>query len=192
MILLYGAIKILIGQGVAITIIALLTLVIIMEAMDIFQYNLARGSLMFTHKNAMLSILSALVVLSLSIWVKTTHAEEMKQGKVIGGKAKLPQGYVSQSGLTWMPINDSHKIWADANDYCTNTSINDQSGWRLPTKDELIALYNSGAMKDQGWTLSLTWSSTPGSAGGHYVVGLHDGFVLWGGDTNGHYVTCVR
>jgi tetratricopeptide (TPR) repeat protein len=105
---------------------------------------------------------------------------------------ELPQGYVSQGGLTWMPINSSTKNWSDANAYCTNTAINGQTGWRLPTKDELSALYNSGATKGQGWTLSTPWSSTPGSAGGYYFVDLHNGFVDSYYFANSHYVTCVR
>ena len=92
-----------------------------------------------------------------------------------------------------MPINSSTKTWSDANSYCTNTAINGQNGWRLPTKDELKALYDSGAMKGQGWTLSITWSSTPDGSGEHYDVLLDNGNVgvsLF--DTGNYYVTCVR
>jgi hypothetical protein len=106
--------------------------------------------------------------------------------------ASRPTGFVSQGGLTWMPINSSTKTWSDANSYCTNTAINGQNGWRLPTKDELKALYDSGAMKGQGWTLLYTWSSTPDGGGGHYVVGLSFGGVGSYGDTGSLYVTCVR
>ena len=91
-----------------------------------------------------------------------------------------------------MPINSSTKTWSDANSYCTNTAINGQNGWRLPTKDELKALYDSGAMKGQGWTLLSTWSSTPDSAGLHYYVYLLYGGVYASLDTNGYYVTCVH
>jgi hypothetical protein len=106
--------------------------------------------------------------------------------------ATRPTGYVSQGGLTWMPINNSSKNWSDANAYCNNTAINGQNGWRLPTKDELKALYDSGAMKGQGWTLSVTWSSTPDSAGSHYFVFLNYGNVVADNDTSYDYVTCVR
>jgi hypothetical protein len=106
--------------------------------------------------------------------------------------ATRPTGYVSQGGLTWMPINSSAKNWSDANSYCTNTAINGQNGWRLPTRDELKALFDSGAMKGQGWALAYTWSSTPGGSGGHYGVGLGDGGVDSGVDTSFNYVTCVR
>jgi hypothetical protein len=105
---------------------------------------------------------------------------------------EAPKGFVSQGGLTWMPISHSEKKWPDANAYCTKTAINGQTGWRLPTKDELIALYNSGAMEDQGWTLFNTWSSTTDSTGDHYLVDLHDGSDRALYKTFSYYVTCVH
>jgi len=99
---------------------------------------------------------------------------------------------VSQGGLTWMRIDPKGNAWPEANAYCNNTTINGQTGWRLPTKDELKSLYDSGAMNGQGWTLAYTWSSTPGSAGGHDNVGLHNGGVGANNDTGSNYVTCVR
>jgi hypothetical protein len=91
--------------------------------------------------------------------------------------------FVSQGGLTW---------WPDANAYCNNTAISGKSGWRLPTKDELSALYNSGAMKDQGWTLLATWSSTPRRPDVHYFVALNFELVDVGGDSANVWVTCVH
>ena len=113
-------------------------------------------------------------------------------------EAKWPK-YVSQGGLTWMPMTFT-KNWADANAYCANTAINGQNGWRLPTKDELSALYASGyasrAMNRQGWNLDYTWSSTP-NRDTHYSVNMRNGEV-----SSNHYssfdaldviyVTCVR
>jgi formylglycine-generating enzyme required for sulfatase activity len=109
-------------------------------------------------------------------------------------QAELPKGYVSQGGLTWMPINTSSYTWDDAHAYCTNTAINGRTGWRLPTEAELKSLYASGAMNNHGWTLTWTWSSTPDSAGRHYNVRLTDGDVGGGAnvDTNKLDVTCVR
>ena len=99
--------------------------------------------------------------------------------------------YVSHGGLTWMPAKFT-KNWNDANKYCNNTVINGQSGWRLPTQDELSALYASGAMNNRGWSLFYTWSSTPDGSGKHYLVSLDYGGVHSDGDTNLIYVTCVR
>ena len=106
-------------------------------------------------------------------------------------QATTPKGFVSQGGLTWMPVT-FYKPWAEANAYCNNTAINGQTGWRLPTKDELKALYDSGAMKGQGWMLTFTRSSTPIDARRHYVVYLDRGNVSVNDDILYGYVTCVR
>jgi len=120
------------------------------------------------------------------------NAPQQSEATKIREAASRPTGFVSQGGLTWMPVNFSTKKWSDANIYCTNTAINGQTGWRLPTKDELQALYDSGTMKGQGWTLGSTWSSMPDSVGWHYYVSLDYGNV---GSSSGEYenrLTCVR
>ena len=117
--------------------------------------------------------------------------------------ASLPAGYISQGWLTWMPNNigpwsylwfPGATDWNTANTYCTSTTINGQTGWRLPTQTELSSLYRSGALAGQGWAGNGTWSSTPYRVGSHYaldfsggsnVVGLSDG-------ANHINVTCVR
>jgi len=107
---------------------------------------------------------------------------------------ELPKGFVSQGGLTWMPVT-IQKSWSEANTYCTNTTINGLNGWRLPTKDELKSLYDSGAMNGQGWTLTYTWSSTPFFLGGHFFFKLDGGIFFnadWHNDRINDYVTCVR
>jgi tetratricopeptide (TPR) repeat protein len=115
----------------------------------------------------------------------TARAEEQK-------KLDYPTGYVSRGGLAWMPV--SFKLsWSDANAFCSYTAINGQTGWRLPTKDELSALYASGAMNGQWWrTLDYIWSSTPHGSGSHYYVLLDNGNVSWSLDANDYYVVCVR
>jgi hypothetical protein len=124
----------------------------------------------------------------------------------------IKEGYVIQGGLIWIQINSSRKTdandsqisgllglglnssgmnWSDANAYCSNTAINGQYGWRLPTKKELVAFYKSGALKDQEWS-HLFWSSTPENDGNHYWVTLHNGDVGAVTDTYSNHVTCVR
>jgi hypothetical protein len=105
-------------------------------------------------------------------------------------KVAIKKGYVFQGGLTWMPVS-FYEPWLDANDYCTNTTINGQTGWRLPTKDELKSLYDSGAMKGQGGTYRF-WSSTPGGRDSHYIVLMFNGVIAPFNDTSMYYVTCVR
>lgn len=99
--------------------------------------------------------------------------------------------YVVQGGLVWMPETFQDN-WINANSYCANTTINGQTGWRMPTQPELSALYASGLMKGHGWALSYDWSSTSNGAGNHYTVGLYDGSIHTTSDTSTFYVSCVR
>ena len=124
---------------------------------------------------------------------EAAEAKQKQEAERQRQQAEAAKGpaYVSQGGLTWMPV-ESTKTWAEANSYCANTTIRGQTGWRLPTKDELVALYNSGAAKGQGWPVSYTWSSTPGRSGIHYHIYLSSGNVGPGYDTHYDYVTCVR
>jgi hypothetical protein len=101
------------------------------------------------------------------------------------------QNFVSQGGLTWMPVS-FYKNWAEANAFCVNAKINGQTGWRMPTKDELIALFNSGAVRDQGWTLRNTWSSVRSDSNYHYIVNMLGGGAVSTVDSYDSYVTCVH
>ena len=118
---------------------------------------------------------------------------------ISSGVVALPAGYLSQGGLTWTPNTiggwngGGYTDWNTANTYCTTSTINGQTGWRLPTTAELSALYTSGAMNGQpGWALDYTWSSTPHGAGRHESVYLNGGGVSWDVDWGIDYVSCVR
>jgi len=102
----------------------------------------------------------------------------------------LPAGYVYAAGLTWMPVSSTTYTYANAETLCSGI-INGKIDWRLPTQLELSALYSTGAMNGQGWTLSDTWSSTQDGVGIHFFVYLVNGFVNSLNDTNNFYVTCV-
>lgn len=98
---------------------------------------------------------------------------------------------ISEGGLTWMPVSFK-KNWVEANAYCNNTAINGQTGWRLPTKDELISLQASGVMKNLAVAENAIWSSTPRIDGYHYIVFLRDGDYMSQDDIMyRYYVTCV-
>jgi hypothetical protein len=58
----------------------------------------------------------------------------------------------------------------------------------LPTKDELIALFNDPLSNPpSGWQSSYYWSATP-SASGHALVRLDSGIVYDFNDTSAGYV----
>jgi hypothetical protein len=128
--------------------------------------------------------------------MEKNFSQRCKEQLIVAGKAAEAEklkASVSQGGLTWMPISSSDvNYWEEANASCINTANNGQTKWRLPTKDELIGLSASGALKNQGWALANTWSSTPNGSGNHYTVFLTNGIVLSNHDMNFSYVSCVR
>ena len=98
---------------------------------------------------------------------------------------------VTNAGRTWMPVTFLD-TWANANSFCTGTTINGVKGWRLPSDVELSALRTSGAASGHGWTLALTWSSTAGAlTGQRKTVGLDNGIVRDDAETGSSYVACV-
>jgi murein DD-endopeptidase MepM/ murein hydrolase activator NlpD len=109
------------------------------------------------------------------------------------GSTGLPYGYVAQGGLTWSPISSFLYGWTSASNLCTNASYLGQSGWRLPTSDELVSLRASGSLSSAAWyTLSSTWSSTPSTTGTHVTVYLGGTSSMSTIDSAPWYVTCVK
>ena len=106
--------------------------------------------------------------------------------------ANLPTGYVDFNGLIWRPIDSNTLTWNDANTACTTQTINGQTGWRLPSKQELLDLFNSGRMIGQGWALGSAWSSDAGGPGKHWSFSLSGGFGSAYSDMANRVVSCVR
>ncbi len=87
--------------------------------------------------------------------------------------------------------------WSTANSNCNNSTKEGKSDWRLPTKDELLTMYNNKAALQgvSGFTAfvsSYYWSSTVGSSGKHWVVNFNGGSTGNYNDTSSWYVRCVR
>ncbi|MFL6657040.1 MAG: hypothetical protein ACJ8GW_03115 [Massilia sp.] len=108
--------------------------------------------------------------------------------------------FVTQNGRRWMPVLRTD-TWANANAFCTGSTIDGQTGWKLPTQFDLTELYASGAMNSQGWILGMTWSSTGDETTHmHTPVNLQTGAVGSATtpvtptipDSAGAYVSCIR
>ncbi len=112
-----------------------------------------------------------------------------------------PSGYIVSGRLTWAPITTSAS-WSGAVAACTamntNNTLGYSTGWRQPTKDELVALYNNrnsvqpSGWGPTGWTLYYTWSSTDYGVGNHYSVSLFNGRVGDYDDSGTFNVSCVH
>ena len=87
--------------------------------------------------------------------------------------------------------------WSSANSYCSNLTAEGKSDWYLPSKDQLLTMYNnkSSLQNTAGFTPFVSgwyWSSTVYSSGSRWVVYFGNGGTGYGGDTSTNCVRCVR
>ena len=87
--------------------------------------------------------------------------------------------------------------WSSANSYCSNLTAEGKSDWYLPSKDQLLTMYNnkSSLQNTAGFTpfvSSWYWSSTVYSSGNHWIVNFNNGRTNYNFDTTNYYVRCVR
>ncbi|HDQ40757.1 MAG TPA: DUF1566 domain-containing protein [Desulfonatronum sp.] len=127
-------------------------------------------------------------------------------GLVISGEAQAQRfvdngnGTVTdtQTGLMWTknanPIGKRN--WYDAMAGCNAFSISGIGGWRLPSKDELVALYHAmqGGHPFTGVQSSYYWSSTScaNSADCAWSVCMFGGFAQASVKTDVYHVWPVR
>lgn len=75
------------------------------------------------------------------------------------------------------PISNNYLEWSDANTYCNNLTLYGYTDWRLPTKDELLQMYNDRSSIGGFSVFAYYWSSTScGSSGEmHFEVDFNTG-----------------
>lgn len=104
----------------------------------------------------------------------------------------------NNTGLMWQKQDDGAlRTWDVAGSYCASLG----TGWRLPTKKELISIVNFGAYNpsiDTTYFLATKsmgyWSSTTGpyAPAGAWVIDFKAGAVDYYGPDNGLYVRCTK
>lgn len=87
--------------------------------------------------------------------------------------------------------------WSSANSYCSNLTAEGKSDWYLPSKDQLLTMYNnkSSLQNTAGFTPFVSggyWSSTASSSGRHWFVTFDNGNSSNYNDYVSLYVRCVR
>lgn len=87
--------------------------------------------------------------------------------------------------------------WSSANSYCSNLTAEGKSDWYLPSKDQLLTMYNnkSSLQNTAGFTPFVSnyyWSSTAYSSGKHWCVSFNGGDSGGNNDYTNLYVRCVR
>ncbi len=113
-------------------------------------------------------------------------------GKVVGVKASGMDFYVAMEDLGTMG-------WSDANSSCENYSFCGNIKGTLPSKDQLLEIYNNkstvnnllstngGTELTNDWYWSSTYKYYDYSLNGHYNVGMSNGDVSNGYYDNGVY-----
>lgn len=69
--------------------------------------------------------------------------------------------------------------WTAASSYCNNYSIGGVSGWRLPTRDELVQMYSLKNQIGGFYSSGYYWSSTQQSGMYYYYVYFGSGSVAY-------------
>ncbi|MGX8712463.1 MAG: DUF1566 domain-containing protein [bacterium] len=105
------------------------------------------------------------------------------KGTSYGEQKKVGRGYISLPTFTYggqtyrvAPPASSAMTWSDANSYCYNLTLYGYSDWRLPTKDELVEMYNN-RIEIGGFGTSVWWSGTHAYNHDYYYVNFSNGSV---------------
>jgi len=118
-----------------------------------------------------------------NISISDVSSEESSSSVYNGG----PNGF-DAIGLRWDGNDSSNTMtWDNANTYCASLG----SGWRLPSKDELVALYNVNGSKPSGFATDYYWSST-GDSDNAFIVYMGNGFVGGNWKARSYYFRCVH
>jgi hypothetical protein len=78
--------------------------------------------------------------------------------------------------------------WDDARLYCFALNIDGKTGWRLPTKNELIQIHES----DNNFSEFAYWSSDISCKNHHWVINVEEDLRYYGDDTLLHWIRPVR
>ena len=100
----------------------------------------------------------------------------------------------NNTGLEWQPaISEEHYTWDDALDYCENLTYAGSGDWRLPTKTELLTIYDASGLspyfKETNVVWSSSWRNEPDEA---WAVSFSNG-QPYRAEKDSHYnLRCVR
>lgn len=104
--------------------------------------------------------------------------------------------------LTWVVSTEYRPFgykWSEADSFCRFLTFNNQTGWRLPTQQELTAYAKSGQIHYTNTynptNVEYVWASTPSQTQNyHLLVNLYDttGAIYEAADSTGQSLRCVR
>jgi hypothetical protein len=105
----------------------------------------------------------------------------------------LPGSYVWYNNQAWASVAASaaNLSYTDALAYCSATALNGQTGWRLPTRNELQGLLSAGVTPPAS-AQQFAWTTTPYSATEQYILDLVSHTVYRTTTTNLAAAMCIR
>lgn len=74
------------------------------------------------------------------------------------------------------PDPGNNMQWNAANSYCNNLSLEGMTGWKMPSRDELVQMY-ADKSSIGGFVNNWYWSSTGNGYGGYYNVDFYSGAI---------------
>lgn len=101
-------------------------------------------------------------------------------------------------GYTYYVAPDPGNIlnWSEANSYCNNLTVAGLSGWKMPTRLELVQMYaereSIGDFDCQGTGPYTTYWSSNSSSNGHYAISFYNGTVRDERDSNSNKVRPIK
>lgn len=113
------------------------------------------------------------------------------QKSIIQPYDELPTFQFNGNTYRVAPNANNTLMWADANAYCNNLTLHGYSDWKLPTKEELLQMYND-RNSIGGFVDGRYWSSTSSGSNTHYLVSFSYGSVSEGTDSHYYYVRPIR
>jgi len=78
-----------------------------------------------------------------------------------------------------------------AKNYCESSSMGGYYDWRLPTSNEMMALFEKGKVFQDNRDADF-WTSTPAEKNKYYVVYTVDGYRYARDPGQSNYIRCVR
>ena len=119
----------------------------------------------------------------------------MVYGNIVSFVAELPPYVILSNGLNVATEDAGMEIWNTAITICNNSSLAGFTDWRLPTKQELLLVYDNRNLIGNFKSSWYYWSSTPHetySNSAYYVDFSNNGKVGIQGKSYSGYVRCVR
>ncbi|WP_176733577.1 Ig-like domain-containing protein [Aeromonas hydrophila] len=123
----------------------------------------------------------------------TITASGEANGQVFSSTAEVTvEPFLTVSNVGSFSIPDVVRLnWEDADAYC-NALATAGGGWRLPSLDELVALYDA-YQNPLGWpAYSAYWTSAVFNENSHYIVSLLNGGAFGSFNSNHNHSTCIR